>query len=154
MEVFLSSLCQMNTALHNGMESVAEDDSMGDSAVPMFVQPTEAMLDEIDIMEKLEIKDIDEEQVIDINSLDKKDPLCVVEYINDLYTYYRAAEVSVCVPPNYMAQQAHISDRMRGFLIDGLIIEGLPKQNIIITSKVHYRFKLMEETVPNSQPHR
>lgn len=111
----------MNTILHNGMESAAEDDSMGDSAVPMFVQHTEATLDEIDRMEKLEIKDIDEEPVIDINSLDKKDPLCVVEYNNDLYTYYRTAEVSVCVPPNYMSQQAHISDRTgwEGFSLTG-----------------------------------
>ncbi|XP_022936788.1 cyclin-B2-3-like isoform X2 [Cucurbita moschata] len=143
-EVFLSSLCQMNTTLHNGMESAAEDDSMGDSAGPMFVQHTEAMLDDIDRM-KLEIEDVDEE-VIDIDSLDMKDPLCVVEYIDDLYTHYRAAEVSVCVPPNYMAQQVHINDRMRGFLVDWLIIEfmkELTKHNIMIAS----RFKLMEETL-------
>ncbi|XP_022976396.1 cyclin-B2-3-like [Cucurbita maxima] len=121
---------------------------MGDSAVPMFVQHTEAMLDVIHRTEKLEIKDVDEEPVIDIDSLDKKDPLRVVEYIDDLYTYCRAAEVSVCVPPNYMAQQTHISERMRRFLIDWLIIEfmkELTKQNIMIALKVHYKFKLMEE---------
>lgn len=30
--------------------TIEEDDSMGESAVPMFVQHTEAMLDEIDRM--------------------------------------------------------------------------------------------------------
>ncbi|KAG7024108.1 Cyclin-B2-3, partial [Cucurbita argyrosperma subsp. argyrosperma] len=120
------------------LESAAEDDSMGDSAGPMFVQHTEAMLDEIDRMVRIETL---------LFCLDTKDPLCVVEYIDDLYTHYRAAEVSVCVPPNYMAQQVHINDRMRGFLVDRLIIEELTKHNIMIASKVHYRFKLMEETL-------
>ncbi|KAG6591221.1 Cyclin-B2-3, partial [Cucurbita argyrosperma subsp. sororia] len=92
---------------------------MGDSAGPMFVQHTEAMLDEIDRM-KLEIEEVDEE--------------------GDLYTHYRAAEVSVCVPPNYMAQQVHINDRMRGFLVDRLIIEFL--QETLMLNTVQFKLSV------------
>ncbi|XP_038897331.1 G2/mitotic-specific cyclin-2 [Benincasa hispida] len=113
---------------------IEEDDSMGESAVPMFVQHTEAMLDEIDRMEEVEMEDIEEEPEVDIDSRDKNDQLAVVEYIDDLYAYYRKSEVSGCVPPNYMAQQADINERMRGILIDWLI-------------EVHYKFELMEETL-------
>ncbi|XP_022940020.1 LOW QUALITY PROTEIN: G2/mitotic-specific cyclin-2-like [Cucurbita moschata] len=111
-----------------------EDDSMDESAVPMFVQHTKAMLDEIDKMEEVEMEDIEEEPVMDIDSCDKKNQLAVVEYIDDLYACYRRAEVSGCVPPNYMAHQADINERMRGILIDWLI-------------EVHYKFELMEETL-------
>ncbi|XP_022133019.1 LOW QUALITY PROTEIN: G2/mitotic-specific cyclin-2-like [Momordica charantia] len=111
-----------------------EDDAMGESAVPMFVQHTEAMLDEIDRMDEVEMEDIEEEAVIDIDSRDTKDPLAVVEYIDELYAYYRKAEVSSCVPSDYMTQQADINERMRGILIDWLI-------------EVHYKFELMEETL-------
>jgi hypothetical protein len=39
------------------------------------------------------MEDIDEEPVIDIDSSDKKNTLAVVEYIDDLYTHYKKAEV-------------------------------------------------------------
>ncbi|PPD94267.1 hypothetical protein GOBAR_DD08690 [Gossypium barbadense] len=39
-----------------------------------------------------------------------------------------------CVPPNYMAQQHDINEKMRAILIDWLI-------------EVHYKFELMEETL-------
>lgn len=39
------------------------------------------------------MEDIAEEPVLDIDRCDKKNQLAVVEYINDLYTYYRQAEV-------------------------------------------------------------
>uniref|UniRef100_A0A2N9G424 B-like cyclin n=1 Tax=Fagus sylvatica TaxID=28930 RepID=A0A2N9G424_FAGSY len=103
-------------------------------SVPMFVQHTEAMLDEIDQMDEVEMEDIDEEPVIDIDSGDKKNTLAVVEYIDDLYTHYKKAESSSCVAPNYMAQQSDINERMRGILIDWLI-------------EVHYKFELMDETL-------
>ncbi|XVF74113.1 hypothetical protein PTKIN_Ptkin13bG0034100 [Pterospermum kingtungense] len=103
--------------------------SSGDLDVPMFVQHTEAMLEEIDRME-FEM----EEPFEDIDDCDKKNPLAVVEYIDDLYNFYRKTECTTCVPPNYMAQQYDINERMRGILIDWLI-------------EVHYKFELMEETL-------
>ncbi|KAG5542771.1 hypothetical protein RHGRI_015772 [Rhododendron griersonianum] len=102
--------------------------------VPMFVQHTEALLDEIDRME-VEMEDTSEEPVVDIDGNDKKNPLAVVEYIDDIYSYYKKVEVSSsCVSPNYMAQQFDLNERMRGILIDWLI-------------EVHYKFELMEETL-------
>ncbi|XP_059637619.1 G2/mitotic-specific cyclin-2-like [Cornus florida] len=106
-----------------------------DHPVPMFVQHTEAMLEEIDRMEEeIEMEDIAEEPVVEIDSRDKKNPLAVVEYIDDIYAYYRKAEVSSYVSPNYMAQQFDVNERMRGILIDWLI-------------EVHYKFELMDETL-------
>ncbi|CAN0927411.1 CYCB2-4 [Linum grandiflorum] len=109
-----------------------------DFSAPMFVQHTEAMLVEIDLMEEVEMEDVaeeeEEESVEDIDSSDKKNPLAVVEYIDDLYTFYRKSEVSSSVAPNYMEQQIDINERMRGILIDWLI-------------EVHYKFELMEETL-------
>lgn len=107
----------------------------GEDLVPMFVQHTEAMLDEIDHeMEEAEMVDITEEPVANIDSLDKKNPLAVVEYIDELHDYYRKSEISSCVSPNYMVQQLDINERMRGILIDWLI-------------EVHFKFELMEETL-------
>ncbi|KAM7517362.1 hypothetical protein LguiA_006945 [Lonicera macranthoides] len=106
-----------------------------DYPVPMFVQHTEAMMDEIDRMDQeVEMEDLDEEPVADIDSGDKKNPLAVVEYIDDIHAYYKKIESSSCVSPNYMAHQFDLNERMRGILIDWLI-------------EVHYKFDLMEETL-------
>ncbi|XP_022749107.1 cyclin-B2-4-like isoform X7 [Durio zibethinus] len=84
--------------------------------------------------EEVEMEDMDEEPFVDIDNFDKKNPLAVVEYIDDLYKFYRKAECTGCVPPNYMAQQYDINERMRGILIDWLI-------------EVHYKLELMDETL-------
>lgn len=39
------------------------------------------------------MQDISEKPVSDIDSADKKNPLAVVEYIDDLYAYYKRVEV-------------------------------------------------------------
>ncbi|MFS8020310.1 putative cyclin domain-containing protein [Helianthus anomalus] len=101
-----------------------------DFSAPMFVQHTEAMLEEIDKMDE----DIYEEPVLDIDEADKGDPLAVFEYIDDIYSHYRKQEISSCVSPNYMSQQHDITDKMRAILVDWLI-------------EVHYKFQLMEETL-------
>ncbi|XP_039022115.1 cyclin-B2-4-like isoform X2 [Hibiscus syriacus] len=101
--------------------------------VPMFVQHTEAMMDEIERME-VEMEDVDEDRLLDIDNCDKSNPLAVVEYIGDLYKFYKKAECTGCVPPNYMELQYDINQRMRAILIDWLI-------------EVHYKFELMEETL-------
>ncbi|KAL1540597.1 Cyclin-B2-3 [Salvia divinorum] len=130
------------TSSTNNIIIDADDDykNADDHDVPMFVQHTEAMLEEIDRMDvEVEMEDIDgededEEPVIDIDSFDKSNPLAVTEYIDDLYTYYKKMESSSCVPSNYMARQSDINERMRGILIDWLI-------------EVHYKFELMDETL-------
>ncbi|KAK4779135.1 hypothetical protein SAY86_006663 [Trapa natans] len=101
---------------------------------PMFIQHTEAMLEEIDRMDEVGMEDVDEFPPVDIDSGDKSNSLAVVEYIDDLYSYYKKAEGTSCVPPNYMEQQFDINERMRGILIDWLI-------------EVHYKFELMDETL-------
>ncbi|XP_019187131.1 PREDICTED: G2/mitotic-specific cyclin-2 isoform X2 [Ipomoea nil] len=108
-----------------------------DFAVPMFVQHTEAMLEEIeDEMDKeIEMEDLEEEDIVlDIDSPDKRNALAVVEYVDDIYAYYKKIEGSSCVPRDYMDQQPDINGRMRGILVDWLI-------------EVHYKFELMEETL-------
>lgn len=39
------------------------------------------------------MEEADEDLILDIDSVDKKNPLAVVEYIDDLYSYYKKAEV-------------------------------------------------------------
>lgn len=105
-----------------------------DTSVPMFVQHTEAMLDEIDRMdEEVEMEDIDG-PILDIDSGDQNNPLAVTEYVDDIYAYYKKVENTSCVPPNYMDRQPDINEKMRAILIDWLI-------------EVHYKFELMEETL-------
>ncbi|TYI83168.1 hypothetical protein E1A91_D05G273100v1 [Gossypium mustelinum] len=107
------------------------------SDVPMFVQHTEAMMEEIERMQEVEMEDVDDDDddpLVDIDNCDKTNPLAVVEYIDDLYQFYKKAECTGCVPPNYMEQQYDIDQRMRGILIDWLV-------------EVHYKFELMEETL-------
>ncbi|KAK9990016.1 hypothetical protein SO802_025001 [Lithocarpus litseifolius] len=105
-----------------------------DHPVPMFLEQSEAMPSETDEMEEVEMEDIVEEPVMDIDSCDAKNPLAVVDYIEDLYAYYRKMECFSCVSPDYMAQQFDINERMRAILIDWLI-------------EVHDKFELMKETL-------
>ncbi|KAE8704229.1 Cyclin-B2-4 [Hibiscus syriacus] len=110
-----------------------DPEASNESDVQMFAQHAEAMSEEIDRME-VEMQDIDEEPFLDIDNCDKSNPLAVVEYIDDLYEFYRKAECIGRVPSNYMAQQRDINERMRAILIDWLI-------------EVHYKFELMEESL-------
>ncbi|KAE8731427.1 Cyclin b2,4 isoform 2 [Hibiscus syriacus] len=96
-----------------------DPESGNESDLPMFKQHVEAMLEDIDRMD-VEMEDIDEE-FLDIDNYDKNNPLAVVEYIDDLYKFYRKAECIGSVPTNYMAQQSDINERMRAILIDWLI---------------------------------
>ncbi|XP_009110222.1 cyclin-B2-3 [Brassica rapa] len=100
---------------------------------PMFVQHTQAMMEEIEMEDADEDKE-EEEGVINIDACDEMNPLAVVEYINDIYDFFKKSEELSCVPPNYMDNQQDLNERMRGILIDWLI-------------EVHYKFELMEETL-------
>nr|XP_016472047.1 PREDICTED: G2/mitotic-specific cyclin-1-like [Nicotiana tabacum] len=83
---------------------------------------------------EIQMEDIFEEALIDIDSDDAKNPLAVVDYVNDLYPNYRKMEGYSCVSPNYMTQQFDINERMRAILVDWLI-------------EVHHKFELREETL-------
>lgn len=98
---------------------IDDDEDATDNAVPVFVKHTEAMLDEIDRIvsvlayhvtlsrsvffshtapnvclwqEEVEMEDV-EEPVLDIDDCDRQDPLAVVEYIDDIYRFYKDIEV-------------------------------------------------------------
>ncbi|GMN28748.1 hypothetical protein TIFTF001_002149 [Ficus carica] len=107
-----------------------------DQPVPMFLeQPEEAMSDETHHMEEVEMEDIAEkEPVADIDSSDAKNPLAVVDYVEDIYAFYSKTEGLSCVSPSYMTQQFDINEKMRAILIDWLI-------------EVHDKFELMKETL-------
>ncbi|KAL8172171.1 hypothetical protein V2J09_023975 [Rumex salicifolius] len=118
--------------IHKDVDDYMVDDNM---PLPSFVQHTEAMLKEIDQMvNEVEMDDMPEELIQDIDGCDKDNPLAVVEYVEDIYSYYRRVEAASCALSNYMDQQSDINGKMRGILIDWLI-------------EVHYKFELMEETL-------
>lgn len=80
---------------------------------------TEAMLDEIEMEDAAAAAE--EEAVMDIDACDRNDPLAVVDYIQDIYRFYKKTENSSRVSPNYMTNQFDINERMRAILIDWLI---------------------------------
>ncbi|XP_074577002.1 G2/mitotic-specific cyclin-2-like [Curcuma longa] len=97
------------------------------------------MVDEMEEMDQSGLKDVEMEDRIldsfpDIDSCDSTNPLAVVEYVEDIYTFYRKTEVTSCVSPDYMSQQFDINEKMRAILVDWLI-------------EVHYKFELMDETL-------
>ncbi|KAH7366297.1 hypothetical protein KP509_18G071600 [Ceratopteris richardii] len=69
-----------------------------------------------------------------IDAADVNDQLAVVDYIEDIYSFYRKTEAKSCVPPDYMSRQTTINHNMRAILVDWLI-------------EVHLKFKLMPETL-------
>ena len=50
------------------------------------------MQDDCDL-EEVEMTDPDAEPDVDIDSSDSNNPLAVVDYVEDIYTYYRQTEV-------------------------------------------------------------
>lgn len=62
-----------------------------------------------------------EEPVPNIDEHDVGNQLAVVDYIEDIYSFYRKSEVQSCVPPDYMSRQSDINEKMRAILIDWLI---------------------------------
>ncbi|MFS8016720.1 putative cyclin domain-containing protein [Helianthus anomalus] len=81
---------------------------------------------------EIETDDFFEEPVVDIDVSDTKNPLAVVEYVDDIYANYRKKESYGMVSPNYMlTQQYDINEKMRAMLIDWLIeVLGLAKQSV------------------------
>ncbi|KAF3500157.1 hypothetical protein F2Q69_00040468 [Brassica cretica] len=90
---------------------------------------------EADPMEEVEMEDVTvEEPILDIDLSDAKNSLAAVEYVQDLYSFYRTMERFSCVPADYMMQQMDLNEKMRAILIDWLI-------------EVHDKFDLMKETL-------
>ncbi|GAA0181101.1 kinase activator [Lithospermum erythrorhizon] len=72
------------------------------------------------------------EQIVDIDAADIDNELAVVEYIEDMYKFYKLAESETRFH-DYMDSQLEINARMRAILIDWLV-------------EVHNKFELNPET--------
>ncbi|KAF9600176.1 hypothetical protein IFM89_005000 [Coptis chinensis] len=55
---------------------------------------TEAMMDVIDLMEEVEMEDIMPKSVRDIDCGDSENPLAVVEYVEDIYSFYKSSKLA------------------------------------------------------------
>ncbi|KAJ8531427.1 hypothetical protein K7X08_026861 [Anisodus acutangulus] len=114
---------------------VEEYEAAKDQPVPMSLEQTETTLShDNNTQMEIEMEDIFEETAINIDSDDTKNPLAVVDYVEDLYAYYSKMEVCSRISPDYMAQQFDVNERMRSILIDWLV-------------EVHHKFDLREETL-------
>ncbi|KNA24708.1 hypothetical protein SOVF_012870 isoform A [Spinacia oleracea] len=71
--------------------------------------------------------------VVNIDEGSIEDELAVVEYVEDIYSFYKIAEDESRVR-DYMASQPDINEKMRSILVDWLI-------------EVHYKFELRKETL-------
>ncbi|XP_059668292.1 G2/mitotic-specific cyclin S13-7-like [Cornus florida] len=73
------------------------------------------------------------EQIVDIDAADVNNDLAVVEYVEDMYKFYKIVETEFRVH-DYIDSQPEINEKMRAILIDWLI-------------EVHHKFELMPETL-------
>ncbi|XP_074286055.1 G2/mitotic-specific cyclin S13-7-like [Silene latifolia] len=74
-----------------------------------------------------------EELVVNIDEGSKEDELAVVEYVEDIYKFYKLAEDESRIR-DYMCTQPDISEKMRSILVDWL-------------TEVHSKFELRQETL-------
>ncbi|XVF69692.1 hypothetical protein PTKIN_Ptkin11bG0102400 [Pterospermum kingtungense] len=74
-----------------------------------------------------------EDEVLNIDAADVNDELAVVEYVDDLYKFYKSTEDDTRVQ-DYLRSQPLINDRMRKTLVDWL-------------TQVHNSFQLMPESL-------
>ncbi|XP_073156223.1 G2/mitotic-specific cyclin-2-like isoform X2 [Henckelia pumila] len=113
------------------------EDQLGsakDQPVPMSLEQSGFEMTENNQTKEVVMEDIFEDTILDIDGFDSKDPLAVVEYVEDLYVYYKKMESSCCVLPGYMVEQFDINEKMRSILVDWLI-------------EVHHKFELRDETL-------
>ncbi|XP_062208388.1 cyclin-B1-3-like [Phragmites australis] len=73
-------------------------------------------------------------QAYDIDAPDARNELAVVEYVDDIYTFYKSTESTSLPLRSYMNSQTEINERMRAILIDWII-------------DVQHRLILMPETL-------
>ncbi|XP_021717116.1 G2/mitotic-specific cyclin S13-7-like [Chenopodium quinoa] len=74
-----------------------------------------------------------QELVVNIDEGSIQDELAVVEYVEDIYNFYKIAEAESRVR-DYMDSQPDVNEKMRSILVDWLI-------------EVHYKFELRQETL-------
>ncbi|XP_010544299.1 PREDICTED: cyclin-B1-4-like [Tarenaya hassleriana] len=79
------------------------------------------------------MKKCKKDTVIDIDAADTDNELAAVEYVDDIYMFYKMAEVEGKVR-DYMGSQPELNTKMRSILIDWLV-------------EVHRKFELMPETL-------
>ncbi|KAK4412809.1 G2/mitotic-specific cyclin-1 [Sesamum alatum] len=72
-------------------------------------------------------------QIVDIDAADVNNDLAVVEYVDEIYKFYKSVENEGRVH-DYMDSQPEINEKMRAILIDWLI-------------QVHHKFELNPETL-------
>eukprot|EP00020_Sapocribrum_chincoteaguense_P000147 CAMPEP_0170750628 /NCGR_PEP_ID=MMETSP0437-20130122/11030_1 /TAXON_ID=0 /ORGANISM="Sexangularia sp." /LENGTH=353 /DNA_ID=CAMNT_0011089631 /DNA_START=32 /DNA_END=1090 /DNA_ORIENTATION=- len=70
----------------------------------------------------------------DVDLFDKEDAQCCVEYIQDIFAYLRAKEITEGVEPTYMDSQVDVNKNMRALLIDWM-------------AEVCQKFRLLSETL-------
>ena len=75
----------------------------------------------------------EEPAIQDIDKLDGDNQLAVVDYIEDIYKFYKVAE-NECRASDYMDSQEEINAKMRGILIDWIL-------------EVHQKFDMMPESL-------
>ncbi|XP_017244780.1 G2/mitotic-specific cyclin S13-7 isoform X2 [Daucus carota subsp. sativus] len=73
------------------------------------------------------------EQIVDIDAADATNELAAVEYVEDMYKFYKEAETESQVS-DYMDSQPEINQKMRAILVDWLI-------------EVQHKFELSPETL-------
>ena len=73
------------------------------------------------------------EQIVNIDAADADNELAMVEYVEEIYKFYKLAEEEHGVF-DYMPSQSHINEKMRMILVDWLI-------------EVHNKFELLPETL-------
>lgn len=84
---------------------------------------------------EVEMEEAEEQEPLpNIDEDDIGNHLAVVDYVEDIYSFYKKSEIQSCVSPDYMNRQSDINEKMRAILIDWLI-------------EVHLKFKLMPETL-------
>lgn len=73
------------------------------------------------------------QQVENIDINDKKSPILVAEYVNDIYSYLHGLEVIFPIKEDFLEGQKNVTQKMRAVLIDWI-------------NEVHMQFHLIPET--------
>ncbi|XP_068659775.1 G2/mitotic-specific cyclin-2-like isoform X1 [Aristolochia californica] len=119
----------------NPVKKFAENRECDYSSESSMSIETDDFHEESDSQGPLEIEMEEAESPLpNIDKIDDRNPLAVVEYVEDIYRFYRKNDIMSCVPADYMSTQTDINHRMRAVLVDWLI-------------EVHLKFDLMHETL-------